>query len=119
MQTGMSKSKFPEECFPTTHELSRNSFAKNLDVILTGDLFDHFDVHYSFNAALFVSPIVFPLAFSINTDFQRREKVLDDLANFKSSSMLWFFCMREWKKGGDLDDKWMNQIQKKLKIPAY
>ncbi|XP_066916302.1 uncharacterized protein [Clytia hemisphaerica] len=77
-------------------------------------LFDHFDIHYNFNAALFVSPIVFPLAFSINTDFQRREKVLDDLANFKSSSMLWFFCMREWKKGAGLDDEWMNQIQKKL-----
>ena len=77
-------------------------------------LFDHYDIYYNFSVALFVSPIVFPLAFSINTDFQRREKVLDDLANFKSSSMLWFFCMREWKLGAGLDDVWMNEIQKKL-----
>jgi len=77
-------------------------------------LFDHYDIYYNFSVALFVSPIVFPLAFSINTDFQRREKVLDDLANFKSSSMLWFFCMREWKLGAGLNDIWMNEIQKKL-----
>ena len=77
-------------------------------------IFDHFEIHYNFNVGLFVSPIVFPLAFSINTDFQRREKVLDDLANFKASSMLYFFCMREWKKGAGLSDAWMNQIQQKL-----
>ena len=77
-------------------------------------IFDHYEIQYNFNAALFISPIVFPLAFSINTDFQRREKVLDDLANFKSSSMIYFFCMREWKKGAGLSDAWMNQIQRKL-----
>ena len=77
-------------------------------------IFDHYEISYNFNTGLFISPIVFPLAFSINTDFQRREKVLDDLANFKASSMLYFFCMREWKKGAGLSDAWMNQIQRKL-----
>ena len=107
----------------TFHWETLRSFVENfnfmviLQMIFAGIaifLFDHYDIHYNFNVALFVSPIVFPLAFSINTDFQRREKVLDDLANFKASSMLYFFCMREWKKGAGLSDAWMNQIQRKL-----
>ena len=57
-------------------------------------IFNYLDIAFDFHVSLFVSPIVFPLAFSINTDFQRREKVLEDLALFKSSSMLWLFCMR-------------------------
>ena len=77
-------------------------------------VFEYYEISYNYNTALFISPIVFPLAFSINTDFQRREKVLDDLANFKASSMLYFFCMREWKKSTGLSDAWMNQIQRKL-----
>ena len=55
-------------------------------------------LQYDVHVALFISPIVFPLAFSINTDFQRREKVLEDLAIFKSSAMMWFFCMRDWRE---------------------
>lgn len=78
-------------------------------------VFKYFDISFDFHVSLFVSPIVFPLAFSINTDFQRREKVLEDLANFKSSAMLWFFCMREWKEGGKLTDEWLNAVHLKVK----
>jgi len=77
-------------------------------------LFDTYDIYFNFHIGLFVSPIVFPLAFSINTDFQRREKVLDDLANFKSSSMMIFFCMREWREAAGLDEAWLNNIKKKI-----
>ena len=77
-------------------------------------LFDTYDIYFNFHIGLFVSPIVFPLAFSINTDFQRREKVLDDLANFKSSSMVFFFCMREWREAAGLDEMWLNNIKKKI-----
>ena len=78
-------------------------------------VFDYFDISFDFHVSLFVSPIVFPLAFSINTDFQRREKVLEDLANFKSSSMLWFFCMREWKVAAQLEDAWLDSVHSKVK----
>ncbi|XP_066914507.1 uncharacterized protein [Clytia hemisphaerica] len=78
-------------------------------------IFDYFDISFDFHVSLFVSPIVFPLAFSINTDFQRREKVLEDLANFKSSSMLWFFCMREWKVAAGLEDDWLDSVHGKVK----
>lgn len=78
-------------------------------------LFNRFKISFDFHVSLFVSPIVFPLAFSINTDFQRREKVLEDLANFKAAAMLWFFCMREWKKAAGLDDEFLNAVHNKVK----
>ena len=77
-------------------------------------LFDKYDIYFNFHISLFVSPIVFPLAFSINTDFQRREKVLDDLANCKSAAMVLFFCMREWREGAGLDETWLKDIKQKV-----
>ena len=77
--------------------------------------FTTFDITFDAHVSIFISPIVFPLAFSINTDFQRREKVLDDLANFKSSSMVWYFCMRDWKEAAGLDDHFLKTCHIKLK----
>ena len=77
--------------------------------------FTTFDITFDTHVSIFISPIVFPLAFSINTDFQRREKVLDDLANFKSSSMVWYFCMRDWKEAAGLDDQFLKTCHNKLK----
>ena len=51
-------------------------------------VFQLLDVAFEIHLILLVSPIVFPLAFSIVTDFQRREKVLEDLGLFKSSTMM-------------------------------
>ena len=50
--------------------------------------FQHFNISFECNVALFVSPIVFPLAFSINSDYQRREKVYYD-----HSYITLFFCV--------------------------
>ena len=75
----------------------------------------YFDLTFDINVKLFVSPIVFPLAFAINADFQRREKVLDDLANFKAAAMTWFFCLRDWKDAAHLDKMWMQTVHSKLK----
>ena len=77
--------------------------------------FQFFDVAFEIHLILLVSPIVFPLAFSIVTDFQRREKVLEDLGLFKSSTMMWFFCMREWQKGAGKDGEWLDAVHAKLK----
>ena len=75
----------------------------------------YFKLEFDVNVNLFVSPIVFPLAFAINADFQRREKVLDDLANFKAAAMTWFFCMRDWREAAHLDKMWMQAVHLKLK----
>ena len=87
---------------------------QNAIAILAVWLFDKYNIYFNFHIGLFVSPIVFPLAFSINTDFQRREKVLDDLANCKSSAMVLFFCMREWREAAGLDETWLKNIKRKL-----
>ena len=74
-----------------------------------------YDIWIESDAALIVSPVVFPLAFAINTDFHRREKVLEYLGNFKSSSMICYFCMRDWKSACGLDDSWLTKIDEKLR----
>lgn len=74
-----------------------------------------FNISYDVHVSLFISPIVFPLAFSINTDFQRKEKVLEDLANFKSSAMMWFFCMRDWREACSMDLEYMKAVRNKIK----
>ena len=61
-----------------------HSFALNINLMvllqmlfagLSVYVFQLLNVSVDINICLFVSPIVFPLAFCINTDFQRREKV--------------------------------------------
>lgn len=70
-----------------------------------------FDVHMS----IFVSPIVFPLAFSINADFQRRERVLEDLAQFKGALVVLFFCHRDWLQSSGLPKDFLKTVNSKLK----
>ncbi|XP_078372341.1 uncharacterized protein LOC144656007 [Oculina patagonica] len=70
-----------------------------------------FDVHMS----IFVSPIVFPLAFSINADFQRRERVLEDLAQFKGALVVLFFCHRDWLQSSGLPKDFLKTVNTKLK----
>ena len=41
--------------------------------------------------------------------------VLQDLAVFKSSAMMWYFCMREWKSAAQLDNDWISAVHNKLK----
>eukprot|EP01063_Lacrimia_lanifica_P025754 TRINITY_DN3370_c0_g1_i3.p1 TRINITY_DN3370_c0_g1~~TRINITY_DN3370_c0_g1_i3.p1 ORF type:complete len:427 (+),score=96.89 TRINITY_DN3370_c0_g1_i3:45-1325(+) len=56
--------------------------------------------HYKFeimiHVAVFITVVVFPLAFSINTVFQRRDRALDDLALLKSAGLAWFLLHQEW-----------------------
>ena len=100
------------------------SFAQNFNVAVIFHMFlaavcvyvfEKLHLSFDMNAALVVSPIVFPLAFSINTDFQRREKVLEDLAQFKSCGMMWYYCMRDWKQPAALTDQWMDKVDTMLK----
>ena len=76
------------------------SFVQNINFMVVAQvilaevsvyIFQTFGVSFDIPVNLFVTPIAFPLAFSINTDFQRREKVLEDLAVFKSSGLS--FCI--------------------------
>ncbi|XP_065176506.1 uncharacterized protein LOC135806272 [Sycon ciliatum] len=55
-----------------------------------------YDVMFDCQMSLFVAPVVFPLAFSINACYQRRDKVLDDLSMFKGAAVIIFYCHRDW-----------------------
>ena len=45
--------------------------------------------------------------------------MLEDLAAFKSAAMVWYFCMRDWKEGADLDDGWLLAAQSKVKSVLF
>ncbi|XP_065643837.1 uncharacterized protein LOC124810360 [Hydra vulgaris] len=104
------------------------SFAKNFNfmviiqiiiAIVSVYLSNLFDLSVDVDVNLFVTPIVFPLAFSINADFQRREKVLDDIANFKSAGMSWFISLRDWRVDSNLDMKWFHHVHQKLQSMLF
>ncbi|KAJ7389947.1 hypothetical protein OS493_028416 [Desmophyllum pertusum] len=85
--------------------------SKPLATFLCQKLRLDFDVHVS----IFVSPIVFPLAFSINADFQRRERVLEDLAQFKGALVVLFFCHRDWLQSSGLPTDFLKTVNTKLR----
>ena len=104
--------------FDTLH-----SFAQNISLIVVLQMllacisvyiFQVFEISFDIHLCLFVSPIVFPLAFCIDTDFQRRERVLEDLAVFRSSAMVWYFCMRDWKDAAHLSGGWLRAVRSKV-----
>lgn len=70
---------------------------------------------FDFQIAILVSPIVFPLAFAINTDFRRRDTVLEKISHFESSGMVLYMCLREWRKDTGLNTEWINSVHDKLK----
>lgn len=76
--------------------------------------FRHFNIWFVLDSSLIVSPIVFPLAFAINIDFQRREKILEMLGRLKSSIIGFYFCMREYKYCTEMGVDWFHAIRQKL-----
>ena len=104
------------------------SFCQNINYVVVIQMlvaatsvyvFQKFGIAFEIPVALCTSPIVFPLAFLINTDFKRREKLLEGLASFKSSTLVWFFCMREWREVAGLSMEWTNTVQGKLNSLLY
>ena len=77
----------------------------------------YFHLWFLLDSSLIVSPIVFPLAFSINIDFHRREKILEKLGDLKASVMVFYWCMREWTHASGLGSDWLNSIR--LKITCF
>lgn len=74
-----------------------------------------YGLYFDIQLSLLISPIVFPLAFSINTDFQRRDLVLQYIAHFESSAMILYLCLREWRKDTGFDLKWLRRTHSKLR----
>eukprot|EP01006_Ploeotia_vitrea_P016782 TRINITY_DN47668_c0_g1_i1.p1 TRINITY_DN47668_c0_g1~~TRINITY_DN47668_c0_g1_i1.p1 ORF type:complete len:507 (-),score=17.05 TRINITY_DN47668_c0_g1_i1:115-1605(-) len=49
------------------------------------------------NPTLFLSGVIFPLAFAVQSAYQRREKALEDLSQLKGATLSLFLLYRDWK----------------------
>jgi hypothetical protein len=62
-----------------------------------------YDITANFPLTLLATAIVFPIVFSINSAYKRREVVLDDYASLKSHGRAIFFASRDWLEDADPD----------------
>jgi len=61
------------------------------------------DVAADYPLTLLATAIVFPIVFSINSAYKRREAVLDDYASMKAHGRAIFFATRDWLETPDED----------------
>lgn len=60
-----------------------------------------FEITANFPLTLLATAIVFPIVFSINSAYKRREAVLDDYAALKSHGRAIYFATRDWLEHDD------------------
>jgi hypothetical protein len=60
-----------------------------------------FEITANFPLTLLATAIVFPIVFSINSAYKRREAVLDDYASLKSHGRAIYFATRDWLEHDD------------------
>lgn len=82
----------------------------NIQALIVGALAvisTHLCIRYGITAnfplTLLATAIVFPLVFSINSAYKRRELVLDDYGSLKSHGRAIFFATRDWLDNSDRD----------------
>ena len=59
------------------------------------------NISANFPLTLIATAIVFPIVFSINSAYKRREMALDDYASLKSHGRSIYFATRDWLENGD------------------
>ena len=64
--------------------------------VLSTYLCIRYDITANFPLTLLATAIVFPIVFSINSAYKRREVVLDDYGSLKSHGRAIFFAARDW-----------------------
>ena len=71
--------------------------------VLSTYLCIRYDITANFPLTLLATAIVFPIVFSINSAYKRREVVLDDYGSLKSHGRAIFFASRDWLEDPDPD----------------
>jgi len=61
----------------------------------------HWDISANFPLTLIATAIVFPIVFSINSAYKRREMALDDYASLKAHGRAIYFATRDWLEDAD------------------
>ena len=65
----------------------------------------HFGVSANFPLTLIATAVVFPIVFSINSAYKRREAVLDDYGSLKGHGRAIFFATRDWLDASSPDKR--------------
>lgn len=63
-----------------------------------------YSLTFDVNLGVVLFPILFPLSFSINACYERREKVLEYLANLKSNAAQFMHCFCETERGANANE---------------
>lgn len=63
----------------------------------------HFEVTANFPLTLLATAIVFPIVFSINSAYKRREAALDDYGSLKAHGRAIYFATRDWLEDAERD----------------
>lgn len=69
--------------------------------VLSTYLCMRWEISANFPLTLIATAIVFPIVFSINSAYKRRESVLDDYASLKSHGRAIYFATRDWLEHPD------------------
>ncbi|EDQ91963.1 uncharacterized protein MONBRDRAFT_31097 [Monosiga brevicollis MX1] len=75
---------------------------------------DRYDILWNVEVAIVIGPLVFPLAFSINASYQRRERVLEDLASLKSALADMYWCHRDLTLNTNVGDGHDEQVRETI-----
>ncbi|KAJ9464128.1 hypothetical protein DIPPA_18955 [Diplonema papillatum] len=99
------------ECHDIRHHFSRQAFHlrnvlrvvfsfSTMNALILSELSTFLCIYYgayaNIHPNLFLTVFVFPLAFSINAVYQRRERALDELATLKAAATTFFLLHQEW-----------------------
>lgn len=72
-------------------------------IVLSTFLCLFFEVTANFPLTLLATAIVFPIVFSINSAYKRREAAPDDYGSLKSHGRAIYFATRDWLKDAERD----------------
>ena len=80
-----------------------------------------FNWHADLPSGLIGIAIIFPIVFSINTAYKRREEVLNYFASLKAHAVALYYANRDWvKDGGEMQDESRDMTKNLLtKIKEY
>jgi hypothetical protein len=57
---------------------------------------DTYELYGNFSVTFLLTPVIFPIVFSIHSAYERREHALNDYATLKSNSRSIFYALRDW-----------------------
>mgnify|MGYP001828231796 FL=1 len=64
-----------------------------------------YDIKANFPITLLITAVVFPVAFSIHSAYERRERVLQDYASLKTQGRALFYATRDWLDESTVDSR--------------